>query len=160
MGRILWDGIGLRNVYCEQVQTFSKLGRHPLGRVVTVAYYSLIRLKIIKGGPSDCPLVWKKVDDVGKLPLTTTTSLICVLKKLRRQLREHPVGFIVAFQKIYPSINFSSFMKLYSTYHLIKEFPAETKLLDAITDTGEVERDVRHRPASCFPLMLKDLRRL
>ena len=121
VGRILWNRIGLRNVYCEQVQTFSKLGRHPLGRVVTVAYYSLIKVEDYKGGPSDCPLVWKKVDDVGKLAFDHNDIFDLCLEKLRRQLREHPVGFSLLPKNFYPSINFSSFMKLHSTYHLIKE---------------------------------------
>lgn len=151
VGRILWERIGLRNVYCEQVQTFSKLGRHPLGRVVTVAYYSLIKVEDYKkSAPPDCPLVWKKVDEVGKLAFDHNDIFGLCLEKLRRQLREHPVGFSLLpkkftlnqLQQLYEVILNISFDK--------RNFRRKLKVLDAIRDTGEVERDVRHRPAKLY----------
>ena len=40
--RILLELTGLTNVFLEQVHTFGKVSRHPQGRVITVAYYSLV----------------------------------------------------------------------------------------------------------------------
>ena len=40
--RVLHERTGLHDVYLEQVQTFGNLGRHPSGRVITTAYYSLV----------------------------------------------------------------------------------------------------------------------
>jgi ADP-ribose pyrophosphatase len=42
--RVLKDLTGLSNVYMEQVKTFGDVGRHPLGRVFTIAYYSLLKI--------------------------------------------------------------------------------------------------------------------
>ena len=42
--RILKQRTGMDDLYLEQVNTFGKVSRHPGGRVVTVAYYSLIIL--------------------------------------------------------------------------------------------------------------------
>jgi len=42
--RVLEELTGLTNVYLEQVRTFGAADRHPLGRVITVAYYSLIKI--------------------------------------------------------------------------------------------------------------------
>src|SRR5437764_5766896 len=39
--RVLNNRTGLHDVYLEQVQTFGNLGRHPSGRVITIAYFSL-----------------------------------------------------------------------------------------------------------------------
>src|SRR5688572_9056786 len=39
--RILKEKTGLDDVFLEQVHTFGEVGRHPAGRVVTIAYYSL-----------------------------------------------------------------------------------------------------------------------
>ena len=43
--RILKQRTGLNDLYLEQVKTFGKVGRHPAGRVVTIAYCSLINIQ-------------------------------------------------------------------------------------------------------------------
>ena len=43
-GRVLEELTGLREVYLEQVNAFGAVNRHPLGRVITVAYFSLIKI--------------------------------------------------------------------------------------------------------------------
>ncbi|MBK8699409.1 MAG: NUDIX hydrolase [Saprospiraceae bacterium] len=149
--RILWERVGLRNVYVEQVQCFGKLDRHPLGRVVTVAYYSLIKIDdYLKVVSNDCPLIWKKVDEVGQLAFDHNEIFDLCLAKLRRQLKEHPVGFSLLpkkftlnqLQQLYEVILNISFDK--------RNFRRKLKALDAIKDEGEVEKDVRHRPAKLY----------
>ncbi len=44
--RVLFDTTGLQNIYQEQVHAFSKPGRDPAGRVISVAYYALIRIDL------------------------------------------------------------------------------------------------------------------
>src|SRR5437868_12430424 len=43
--RILKQRTGLDDVYLEQVQTFGRVDRHPAGRVVTVAFCSLLNIQ-------------------------------------------------------------------------------------------------------------------
>lgn len=42
--RILYELTGLRDLHMEQFHTFGDVDRHPQGRVITVAYYALLRL--------------------------------------------------------------------------------------------------------------------
>jgi ADP-ribose pyrophosphatase YjhB (NUDIX family) len=42
--RVLYSTTGLQHIYQEQVHAFSKLNRDPAGRVISVAYYALIRI--------------------------------------------------------------------------------------------------------------------
>jgi 8-oxo-dGTP diphosphatase len=42
--RILYNTTGLQNIYQEQVRAFSRPDRDPAGRVISVAYYALIRI--------------------------------------------------------------------------------------------------------------------
>jgi ADP-ribose pyrophosphatase YjhB (NUDIX family) len=44
--RVLYDTTGLQNIYQEQVHAFSKPDRDPAGRVISVAYYALIRIDL------------------------------------------------------------------------------------------------------------------
>jgi 8-oxo-dGTP diphosphatase len=41
--RVLEQLTGLKGVYLEQVKAFGAVNRHPLGRVITIAYYSLVK---------------------------------------------------------------------------------------------------------------------
>ena len=50
--RVLKELTGISDVYLEQVETFGANDRHPFGRVVTVAYFSLIKIKDYKLQPS------------------------------------------------------------------------------------------------------------
>ena len=42
--RVLYKTTGLQNIYQEQVHAFSKIDRDSAGRVISVAYYALIRI--------------------------------------------------------------------------------------------------------------------
>lgn len=42
--RILFNTTGLQNIYQEQVHAFSNVHRDPAGRVISVAYFALIRI--------------------------------------------------------------------------------------------------------------------
>jgi len=48
--RVLCERTGMADVYLEQVRTFSRPGRHPGGRVLTVAYCSLLNIEQHKLG--------------------------------------------------------------------------------------------------------------
>ena len=41
--RVLKKLAGIENVYLEQVKSFGAVDRHPLGRVISVAYFSLVK---------------------------------------------------------------------------------------------------------------------
>jgi 8-oxo-dGTP diphosphatase len=42
--RVLKVRTGINDVYMEQVRSFGQVKRHPLGRVITVAFYSLVEI--------------------------------------------------------------------------------------------------------------------
>ncbi|MDB5014494.1 MAG: hypothetical protein JWQ25_2696 [Daejeonella sp.] len=46
--RILYELTGLRDIFMDQFYVFGDVDRHPQGRVLTVAYYALIRINGIK----------------------------------------------------------------------------------------------------------------
>ena len=88
--RILKQRTGLKNVYLDQVKTFGKVNRHPAGRVVTIAYCSLIntqshRLKIL-----DNELHWHNVDSVKELAFDHQNIFETSYTWLKRRIQEHP----------------------------------------------------------------------
>jgi 8-oxo-dGTP diphosphatase len=61
--RILRERTGLENVYLEQVHTFSAIDRHPAGRVVSAAYFSLVNVhyQLLQ---NDNELHWHAVSEI------------------------------------------------------------------------------------------------
>src|SRR6185369_6199945 len=65
--RILKQRTGLDDVYLEQVHTFGDVDRHPSGRVITTAYYSLIDIKHHQLKLVHNELHWHKVSEVKQM---------------------------------------------------------------------------------------------
>jgi len=52
VNHILKDLTGLSDLFFEQVETFGEIKRHPLGRVITTGYYTLIKIDDYELNPS------------------------------------------------------------------------------------------------------------
>jgi len=91
--RVLKDRTGLDDVYLEQVQAFGGLNRHPSGRVITIAYFSLIDIKSHKLKLSHNELHWHSVKEIKKLAFDHKLILDSCLSRLKQQVMETPVVF-------------------------------------------------------------------
>lgn len=112
--RVLLAKTGFDDVYLDQVQVFSSTDRHPLGRVITVAYYSLVKIDddhLAHIGSNDF-LLWKPVYEVSSLAFDHIEIMQTCLRKLQKQLREQPIGFKLLPKNLVYS-NYSDCMKLY-----------------------------------------------
>ncbi|MCB0645687.1 MAG: NUDIX hydrolase [Saprospiraceae bacterium] len=153
--RILHDRTGLPNVYLEQVQTFGNINRHPLGRVVTVAYYSLIKLdEYYDKLPFDDYMVWKNIKEVKSLAFDHKEILDICLSRLQKQMKEQPVGFNLLPKKF----TLNQLQQLYEVVLDLKldkrNFRRKLKSLDILQDQDEVQTDVSHRPAKLYSFNL------
>lgn len=111
--RIVAQLTGLNNVYMEQLYTFGDVNRDIGGRIVSVAYFSLIKIN-----EHDSELV--KKHGASWVPLTQLPELIFdhkemvdkALRKLRIRARTQPIGFellpekftIPQIQRLYEAI--------------------------------------------------------
>jgi 8-oxo-dGTP diphosphatase len=95
--RILYELTGLRDLHMQQFHTFGEVNRHPRGRVITVAYYALIR---IAGQKELRPItqyakkaLWHSVNDLPKLAYDHTDIFQTGFNKIRRRLGYLPIAF-------------------------------------------------------------------
>ena len=107
--RILRDRTGLDDVFLEQVQTFGSVNRHPGGRVITVAYYSLINIQDHKMKAPNIELNWYLVDNITEMAFDHKQILSVAIERLRSKVRYQPIGFELLDKK-FP---FSDLEKLY-----------------------------------------------
>src|SRR6186713_2244382 len=93
--RELEEEAGLKNVFLEQLYTFGEVKRDPRERVVSVAYYSLVKLADHKvhAATDARDAAWFGVHDVPSLAFDHADILQLGLDRLRGKLRYQPIGF-------------------------------------------------------------------
>jgi 8-oxo-dGTP diphosphatase len=78
--------------YKKQLRAFSDLGRHPLGRVITITYYGLISYERLPENLAD-GLSWHAIDEIPKLSYDHNAILKSVIRRFRKGLLRHPTAF-------------------------------------------------------------------
>ena len=91
--RELQEETGLKGAYIKQFHTFSDPNRDPRERVLTIAYYALVRMQEVKGGDDAANAEWFALDEVPSLAFDHDMILRMALKELRRQIHFEPIGF-------------------------------------------------------------------
>jgi hypothetical protein len=118
--RIVSQLTGLDNVYMEQLYAFGDIGRDPGGRIVSVAYFSLIKLNdhdkelAQKNGA-----FWISLSKIPDLIFDHNEMVTKALRKLRIRARTQPIGFellpekftIPQLQRLYEAIYQNPFDK-------------------------------------------------
>jgi len=150
--RILRERAGLHDVYMEQVYTFGTVERHPSGRVITTAYFSLVDIKTHKLPASETNLHWHDVDDISRMAFDHKMILDNCLSRLREKVLEYPIVFNLLPEKF-------SLRELQDLYEAIlgveldrRNFRKRITLKNWLLDLNEMEEDVPHRPGKLYKL--------
>ncbi len=148
--RVLKEKTGLNDVYLEQVYTFSDMNRHPGGRVITTAYYSLVNIKHHELKLSDKELGWHSVNTIDRLAFDHNIILQTCLHRLKDQILERPIVFNLLPEKF-------SLRELQALYEAIlntkmdrRNFRKKFFLMNWLVDLHELEAHVSHRPGKLY----------
>lgn len=148
--RILKERTGLDDVYLEQVHAFGETGRHPSGRVITIAYYSLIDIKNHKLQLSHNELHWHSLGEIRKLAFDHKKILDTSLRRLQEKVMEDPIVFNLLPEKF-------SLRELQELYESIlgveldrRNFRKKISVKDWLQDLNEMETNLSHRPGKLY----------
>lgn len=150
--RVLKQRTGLSDVFLEQVKTFGDVGRHPAGRVVTVAYCSLINVQNHRLKKLDNELHWHSVNSLKdkEMGFDHEKIYLTCYKWLQKRVQEHPLGFNLLPKKF-------SLRELQNLYEAIlntkldrRNFRKKFFSMDFLVDVGEEEQNVPHRPGKLY----------
>lgn len=111
--RELFEETGIKINYLEQLYTFGKPDRDPRGRVVSIAYFGLVRpnaFKIYASTDAD-QVQWFNINDLPKLSFDHGVILKVAIERLQAKITYEPIGFELLDKK-FP---FSDLEKLYTT---------------------------------------------
>jgi len=150
--RLLLELTGIKDIYLEQLRAFSDPDRFPLSRVITIGYYALIKEEDydLKAGATAAEVAWFKVSKVKDLIYDHAQILEIGLKRLRRRIKQEPIGFNLLPQKF----TLLQLMHLYEEI-LGKEmdkpnFRRKILKMNLLTPLNEKEKDVSHRAAKLY----------
>lgn len=160
--RELKEETGLESVYLEQLYTFGDLQRDPRERVVTVAYYALVRLSDhrVHAATDAREAAWFSLDDLPELAFDHDQILETAHQRLRNKVRYQPIGFELLPAKF-------ALRELQHLYEVILDKPLDKRnfrkkilSMGILEQLDEVEQDVAHRAARLFRFDRKKYRQL
>lgn len=152
--RILHELTGLTDVYMEQYYAFGEVGRHPQGRVVTIAYYAMLRLggdKILK------PLTnyvkkaqWININELPKLAFDHQYIFDKGLEKIKRRIKHLPIAFELLPEKF-------TLTQVQNVYELIlgkkldkRNFRKKILSFGVLKELDEKQKGVSFRAATLY----------
>lgn len=92
--RVLSNLTGLKNVYMKQLHSYGELDRDPAARVISTAYWALIKIKDIDKELSALNGAhWQSLKKLPQLIFDHQSMVDTALKELQTQIKIKPVGF-------------------------------------------------------------------
>ncbi len=160
--RELEEETGLRKVFLEQLYTFGAIDRDPRERVVTVAYYALVKLSDhkVRAATDAADAAWFSLDDLPELAFDHGQILETALARLRGKIRYQPIGFELLPRKF-------TLTQLQRMYEIILDRPLDKRNfrkkilgMELLIELDEVQKDVAHRAARLYKFDDRHYRKL
>lgn len=150
--RELRDETGLARVYLEQLYTYGAIDRDPRDRVVSVAYYALVKLgdHRVQAATDARDAAWFAATDLPTLAFDHESIVDDALERLKGKVQYQPIGFELLSRKF-------TLSQLQRMYEIILErqldkrnFRKRILAMDVLEELDEVEQDVAHRAARLY----------
>lgn len=153
--RELLEETGVDEAYLEQLYTFGDPDRDPRGRVVTVAYFALVRSDelILEAATDADAAAWFPVDELPDLAFDHAEILQVARKRLSAKVEYSTIAFqflpeeftLRQAQDVHEAVLGHSLDK--------RNFRAALKARGLVKGTGRKFQDGPHRPAELFRLV-------
>jgi len=160
--RELEEETGLKQVFLEQLYTFGAVNRDPRERVVSVAYYALVKmaLEATRAATDAADARWFQVTKLPELAFDHQDILKAALARLRGKLRYQPVGF----ELLSPKFTLPQLQHLYEAVlgEALDKRNFRKKILSygLLLPLNEKLQSGSHRPAQLYRFDMTKYRRL
>jgi len=150
--RELAEETGLKDVFLEQLYTFGAVDRDPRERVVSVAYYALVKLSDhrAKAATDAANAEWFPISKVPRLAFDHADIFAATLARLKGKVRYEPVGF----ELLPPKFTLSQLQHIYEavlgTDLDKRNFRKKVLSFGLLVPLKETQITGRHRPAQLF----------
>ena len=152
--RLLHELTGLDNIYLEQLKAFGDPKRFPLGRVITIGYYALVKKEDynVIAGFTASDVKWFKINEIPDLIYDHNQILGYSLELLRNRVRQAPIGFNLLPEKF----TLLQLMQLYEEILNVEmdkpNFRRKFLKMKLLVNLNEKQKDVSHRAARLYKI--------
>ena len=147
--RILKERTNVDNIYLEQLYTFGDPLRHPNSRVITCAYFALVRAEDLNVNITD-DVCWHKISDLPPLAYDHKEIIEYSLKRTRERLELCPVAYQLLNEKF-------TLTEMQKAYELImnkgldkRNFRKKVLTTDGLIELDEYTKSSSKRPARLY----------
>ena len=155
--RVLQDRTGVKDIFLEQLHVFSALDRHPGDRIITVAFFALVRsdAHVLSVGKTEMDAQWVNVRDTPELIFDHQRILTTALLRLKHKVRHEPIGFNLLPEKF-------TLLELQRLYEAVlnitldkPNFRRKMMKMNLLVNTDEKQSGVSYRAANLYRFDLK-----
>lgn len=150
--RLLKDLTGLSRIYLEQLKVFGEVDRYPQKRVITIAYFAMVKPDDyeLHAGFTAADAKWFKISEVPRLPYDHDKILRYGLKHLKHKVKHEPIGFNLLPKKF----TLHQLQEVYEAVlgHKVDKPNFRRKLfnMNLLVACKEKQKDVSHRAANLY----------
>lgn len=150
--RILLKETCLENIFMEQLYTFSDINRDPRFRVISMAYFALVKLSDYDAqvGLDAANVKWFSISDVPELAFDHTKILKTATERLKGKIKYQPIGFELLPERF-------TLPELRHLYEVVlqtelddRNFRKKILSYNLLSDTGELQRGARNRAPKLY----------
>lgn len=150
--RKLVQETGLENIYMEQLYTFTKVDRDPRYRVISIAYYALVKLADYnaQAGTDTANIKWFSLSKIPNLAFDHSKILEVAVERLKGKIKYQPIGFELLPEKFtMPDLH-----RLYETVLQTeldnRNFRKKILGYNLLIDLNELQRGARNRAPKLY----------
>lgn len=139
--RVLYELTGLKDLYIEQFHTFTEVNRETEDRVISIAYFSLIKInEEVRGSSYPFESKWFPLSEMPALIFDHSRIVEAGKEALRAAAAIHPVGV----QLLPPKFTIPQLRTLYEAIYEVemdkRNFSKKIRTLNILTKLNEKEK--------------------
>ena len=149
--QVLLESTGLDNIFLEELKTYSAIDRDPGERVISVGYFSLMRLKELHNHSVEAyDAKWFSLDEIPELILDHKTMVDDAIERLKTRVRRRPIGFNLLDKKFtLPQIQ-TLYESIYQKKLDNRNFRKKLLSFDILSKTEEKDKSSSKRGAFLY----------
>ncbi|MGW9686297.1 NUDIX hydrolase [Flagellimonas sp. 2504JD1-5] len=149
--KVLYRLTGLSDVYLQQLKTYGEVERDPLERVISVAYYSLIRIEQFHlDSIQSNDAQWFNLDEIPELIFDHGQMVQDAIRQLRAQASNQPFGVELLPELFTLSQLQTLYEKIYSTEFDSGNFRKKMLSLDILIKTDQKDKSSSKKGAFLY----------